>query len=62
MPRANSAAVAARSRLTRRAPYAASCMTVRSVAAPITTSHPARRHAGITCAKLYMAVPGGVHD
>src|SRR6266536_690301 len=33
------------------APYAA---TVRSSATPITTSHPVRRHAGITCAKLWI--------
>jgi hypothetical protein len=30
-------------------------MTVRSAAPPITTSHSARRHAGITCAKLWMS-------
>jgi Family of unknown function (DUF5302) len=29
--------------------------TVRSEAPSITTSHPARRHAGITCAKLWIS-------
>jgi hypothetical protein len=29
-------------------------MTVRSAATPITTSHPARRHAGFTYAKLWI--------
>ena len=29
-------------------------MTVRLAATPIPTSHPARRHVGITCAKLWI--------